>query len=121
MAQILLSPVVSRCTIIEDCKTLLHSTSNPAQTNSGVANIVQGAYQLFVSPYLTAKDEKAYYFLGDPNAVPGIEFTTLNGVDTPKSRSFPSTETLGITIQMYMDFGFNLLGTQGFVKNANNA
>ena len=113
--------ILAPTTIIEDCKTLLHSTSNPAQTNSGVANIVQGAYQLFVSPYLTAKDEKAYYFLGDPNAVPGIEFTTLNGVDTPKSRSFPSIETLGITIQMYMDFGFNLLGTQGFVKNANNA
>ena len=113
--------VVVPTSISGEVAQLLTSTSDPTSTNSGVANIWNGRLTMIQSPYLTNTDEKAYYFVADPSEIPGIEYTTLNGNDTPISRTVPDTEDLGLAIQSYMDFGFNLLGVQGFVKNENNA
>lgn len=113
--------IVVPTSISGEIAQLLTSTSDPTSTNSGVANIWNGRLTMIQSPYLTNTDEKAYYFVADPSEIPGIEYTTLNGNDTPISRTVPDTEDLGLAIQSYMDFGFNLLGVQGFVKNENNA
>lgn len=113
--------IVVPTSISGEVAQLLTSTSDPTSTNSGVANTWNGRLTMIQSPYLTNTDEKAYYFVADPSEIPGIEYTTLNGNDTPISRTMPDTEDLGLAIQSYMDFGFNLLGVQGFVKNENNA
>ena len=113
--------VVVPTSISGEVAQLLTSTADPTATNSGVANVWNGRLTMIQSPYLTQKDEKAYYFVADPTEIPGIEYTTLNGNDSPISRTVPDAEDLAISIQSYMDFGFNLLGVQGFVKNANNA
>ena len=97
--------------------TILHSTSNPAATNSGVANVFQNAFTLVTSPYLDDHSTTEFYFLADPRDLATIEFTTLNGNRTPISRVEPDTEDLAIRYQSYMDFGFNLLSVQGMVKN----
>lgn len=95
---------------------LLQSGSNPAQNNPGVINPVRGSMTLFTSPYLTGN---AYYLLAAPNQMDGIEFTTLNGVDTIQSRTVIPAAHLGMDIQYWCDFGFNVLSEKFAVKNPN--
>lgn len=97
---------------------LLKSTSDPTAPNSGAANIYHNGFTLVTSPYLDLESETAYYMEADPNQMDIIEFTTLNGVDTPTSRVIIPQNHLGVEYQSYMDFGFNLLSYQGLVKNA---
>jgi hypothetical protein len=51
----------------------------------------------------------------------GIEYTTLNHVDRPYSRTVIPQSHLGIDYQFWMDFGFNLIDYRAFVKNAGEA
>ncbi len=98
----------------QEHKQLLHSTADPAANNSGVANTAQNQYQLFKSPYLTGA---AYYAIAAPSQMDGIEFTTLNNNDTPQSRTVYPSSHLGLDIQYWMDWGFNILSYKAFVKN----
>lgn len=93
---------------------ILHSASDPAQNNAGVNNPMQNKMVLFTSPWL---EGDAYYAIAKPSEMEGIEFTTLNGVDRPYSRTVQSEKHLGIDYQYWMDFGFNLIDYRAFVKN----
>lgn len=102
-----------------DDNTILHeqlltSTADPAGANSGVANVARGKMALFTTPYLTGT---AYYAIARPSEMEGIRLSTLNGVDTPYSRVVEPQGHLGIDIQMWSDFGFNLIDYRAFVKN----
>ena len=97
-----------------DHELLLASTSDPSQTNAGVPNIMRGKMTLITSPYLTGK---AYYAIARPSEMEGIEYTTLNNVDRPYSRTVIPQSHLGIDYQFWMDFGFNLIDYRAFVKN----
>lgn len=101
-----------------DHAQLLKSASDPSQTNPGVPNIMQGMMTLITSPYLTGK---AYYAIARPSEMEGIEYTTLNNVDRPYSRTVIPQNHLGIDYQFWMDFGFNLIDYRAFVKNAGEA
>ena len=101
-----------------DHELLLASTSDPSQTNAGVPNIMRGKMTLITSPYLTGK---AYYAIARPSEMEGIEYTTLNNVDRPYSRTVIPQSHLGIDYQFWMDFGFNLIDYRAFVKNAGEA
>lgn len=101
---------------VQTHKVLLESGSNPAQNNAGVKNPVQGAMTLFTSPYLSGT---AYYAIARPIDMEGIEYTTLNNVDAPQSRIVTPSEFLGMKIQLWMDFGFNVISEKAFVKNPN--
>lgn len=94
---------------------LLVSAADPASSNSGVANIMRGKMSLITSPYLSGK---AYYFVANPAELEGVEYTTLNNVDRPYSRTVIPQNHLGIDYQFWMDFGFNLIDYRAFVKNA---
>ena len=94
---------------------LLVSAADPAGANSGVANIMRGKMDIITSPYLTGKP---YYFVANPLELEGIEYTTLNNVDRPYSRTVIPQSHLGIDYQFWMDFGFNLIDYRAFVKNA---
>lgn len=109
--------IVAPTAIEADIATMLNSTSDPTAPNSGAANIYNHAFALVTSPYLDAINEKAYYMMADPNVLACIEYTTLNGVDRPTARTIVATEFIGFEFQTYMDWGFNLLSTQGMVKN----
>lgn len=93
---------------------LLNSTSDPAATHNGVANPMQNRMVLFTSPYLSGN---AFYAIGRPQEMEGIELTTLNGVDRPMTRTVIPQTHLGIEYQMWTDFGFNLIDYRPFVKN----
>lgn len=93
---------------------LLHSTSDPAATHNGVANPMQNRMTLFTSPYLSGN---AFYAIGRPQEMEGIELTTLNGVDRPMTRTVIPSTHLGIEYQMWTDFGFNLIDYRPFVLN----
>ena len=95
-------------------EVLLASASDPAQTNSGVPNIMRGKMTLITTPYLSGKP---YYAVARPSEYEGIEYTTLNGVDRPYSRTVIPQSHLGIDYQYWMDFGFNLIDFRAFVKN----
>lgn len=97
---------------------LLKSASDPSQTNPAVPNIMQGMMTLITSPHLTGK---AYYAIARPSEMEGIEYTTLNNVDRPYSRTVIPQSHLGIDYQFWMDFGFNLIDYRAFVKNAGEA
>jgi hypothetical protein len=71
--------------------------------------------QLVTSPYLTGT---AYYAVANPVELEGIEYTTLNNVDRPYSRTVIPQNHLGIDYQFWMDFGFNVIDFRAFVKNA---
>lgn len=101
-----------------DHELLLASASDPSQNNSGVPNIMRGKMTLITSPYLTGK---AYYAIARPSEMEGIEYTTLNNVDRPYSRTVIPQSHLGIDYQFWMDFGFNLIDYRAFVKNAGEA
>lgn len=93
---------------------VLHSTTEAGQANPGVVNPMLNAMQLFTSPYL---EGDAYYAIARPSEMEGIEYTTLNGVDRPYSRTVISTKHLGVDYQYWMDFGFNVIDYRAFVKN----
>lgn len=95
--------------------TLLNSTAQPGQNNPGVVNVMQNVMQLFVSPYIEGKE---YYAIADPSEMEGIEYTTLNGIDSPQGRKVLATNHLGIKYQFWQDFGFTVLNHRAFVKNA---
>jgi len=101
-----------------DHAQLLAAASDPSQTNPGVPNIMKGMMTLVTSPYLTGK---AYYAIARPSEMEGIEYTTLNNVDRPYSRTVIPQSRLGIDYQFWMDFGFNLIDYRAFVKNAGEA
>lgn len=101
-----------------DHAQLLAAASDPSQTNPGVPNIMKGMMTLITSPYLTGK---AYYAIARPSEMEGIEYTTLNNVDRPSSRTVIPQSHLGIDYQFWMDFGFNLIDYRAFVKNAGEA
>ena len=101
-----------------DHAQLLAAASDPSQTNPGVPNIMKGMMTLVTSPYLTGK---AYYAIARPSEMEGIEYTTLNNVDRPYSRTVIPQSHLGIDYQFWMDFGFNLIDYRAFVKNAGEA
>ncbi len=96
-------------------EVLLHSASDPSQNNPGVVNIMRDKMTLITTPYLTGKP---YYAVASPAELEGIEFTTLNGVDRPYSRTVIPQNHLGIDYQFWCDFGFNLIDHRAFVKNA---
>ncbi len=93
---------------------VLHSTTEAGQANPGVVNPMLNAMQLFTSPYLEGDE---YYAIARPSEMEGIEYTTLNGVDRPYSRTVISTKHLGVDYQYWMDFGFNVIDYRAFVKN----
>ena len=97
-----------------DHAQLLAAASDPSQSNPGVPNIMKGMMTLITSPYLTGK---AYYAIARPSEMEGIEYTTLNNVDRPYSRTVIPQSHLGIDYQFWMDFGFNLIDYRAFVKN----
>ena len=101
-----------------DHAQLLAAASDPSQTNPGVPNIMKGMMTLITSPHLTGK---AYYAIARPSEMEGIEYTTLNNVDRPYSRTVIPQSHLGIDYQFWMDFGFNLIDYRAFVKNAGEA
>ena len=94
---------------------LLVSIADPAGANSGVANVMRDKMTLITSPYLTGA---AYYVIANPAELEGIEYTTLNNVDRPFSRTVIPQNHLGIDYQFWMDFGFNLIDYRAFAKNA---
>lgn len=95
--------------------TLLTSGARPDQDNAGVNNPAKGMFTLYTSPYL---EGTAYYAIAAPNQMNGIEFTTLGNLDKPQSRTIVPSNYLGLEVQMWMDFGFNVLSHKAFVKNA---
>lgn len=94
---------------------LLVSVADPDAAHSGVANIMRGKMNLITSPYLSGT---AYYFVANPVELEGIEYTTLNNVDRPYSRTVIPQNHLGLDYQFWMDYGFNLIDYRAFVKNA---
>lgn len=95
-------------------KELLTSTANPEAAHSGVNNPVHGIMQLVETPRI---EDATYYAIADPRILPGIEFTTLNGISAPSSRTITPDTTLGVEYQLWMDFGFNVINPQAFVQN----
>lgn len=98
-------------------EVLLVSASDPNQNNPGVPNIMRDKMILITSPYITASSNKGYYAVANPAEFEGIEFTTLNGVDRPYSRTVIPQNHLGINYQFWMDWNFNLIDDRAFVYN----
>lgn len=94
-------------------RTLLNSSALPGQANAGVANVVKGDFDLWVTPYLSGND---YYAVASPAVLPGIEFTTLRGSKGVNSRTIIPQAYLGVEYQMWEDFNFNIIDFRAFVK-----
>ena len=92
----------------------LHSVSDPTQSNANVTNPLYNSMQVVSTPYI---EDETYYLIASPSTMEGIEYTTLNGIDRPQSRTVQSLETLEVKVQFWNDFGFNLIDYRPFVKN----
>lgn len=96
----------------------LVSTSDPAASNSGVANIYKNALNLIVEAELDDYSETAYYVAANPADIDTIEVTYLNGNQQPILESQVGFDFLGIKWRIVDDFGVTALDYRGLAKNA---
>jgi len=84
------------------------TTANKAKPST---NPHVGKFEVVSSVYLsnasfTGASSKAWYLLADPNRLPAIEVSFLNGVDRPTlEKTDADFNTLGIQFRGYIDFG----------------
>lgn len=95
-------------------KSLMQSTEvrdTTASTKYGTLNPFAGNFAVAVSPYLnnsayTGFSATAWYLLADPNDLPVIETTFLNGQESPTIESAAADfDELGVQMRGYHDFG----------------
>jgi phage major head subunit gpT-like protein len=103
--------------------TALGSTS--ASKREPAVNVWAGAFEPVVSEWLSAStltgySSTAWYLLADPNDVPAIEVSYLNGNENPVVEFFgldSEANTLGVTWRAYFDFGVDLAEYRAGVKS----
>lgn len=97
---------------------LLHSLSDPSQTNAAVVNPFSNSLQIICDAELDALSEKAWYLAAAPGVgVDTIEVSYLNGNKAPMIESRPSWERLGMEFRIYMDYGVTVLDHKGLYLN----
>ena len=97
---------------------LLHSLSDPSQTNAAVVNPFSNSLQIICDAELDAISEKAWYLAAAPGVgVDTIEVSYLNGNKAPMIESRPSWERLGMEFRIYMDYGVTVLDHKGLYLN----
>lgn len=100
-----------------DAEKLLISISDPASSNSGVANVFRNSLTLVVDAELDDYSTKEYYLAASPADIDTIEVTYLNGDDMPKLESQVGFDFLGIKWRIYIDYGVTVLDYRGLFKN----
>jgi hypothetical protein len=103
--------------------TALGSTSTAKKEPN--VNVWAGAFTPLVSEWLSAStltgnSSTAWYLLADPNDVPAIEVSYLNGNENPTVEFFgldSEANTLGVTWRAYYDFGVDLAEFRAGVKS----
>ena len=97
---------------------LLHSLSDPSQTNAAVVNPFSNSLQIICDAELDAISETAWYLAAAPGVgVDTIEVSYLNGNKAPMIESRPSWERLGMEFRIYMDYGVTVLDHKGLYLN----
>jgi hypothetical protein len=100
--------------------------STSAAKKEPAVNIWAGAFTPEVSEWLgktisgTAGSTTAWYLLADPQDVPVLELSYLNGRQEPVAEYFgldQNVETLGVSWRIYYDFGADLAEYRGGVKS----
>lgn len=99
-------------------RQLMHSTADPAATNSGVVNPLHNSLTIISDAELDAISPDAWYLAASPQLADTIEVTYLNGVQTPQIESQVAFDMLGIRYRVYMDYGVTALDFKGLYKNA---
>lgn len=97
---------------------LLHSLSDPSQTNSAVVNPFSNSLQIVCDAELDAISETAWYLAATPGlGVDTIEVSYLNGNKSPMIESQASWERLGMDFRIYIDYGVTVLDYKGLFQN----
>ena len=100
---------------------LLSSTSNPAASNSGVANIWQNGLTPIAEPELSAAatggSDTAWYTFTDARDSEHFEYAFLAGMQAPVFEMEPSFERLGIAMRVYQPFATKGIEFRGGYKN----
>lgn len=98
---------------------LIHSMSDPSQTNAAVVNPFASSLTIIVDAELDAISETTWYLAAEPGlGVDTIEVSYLNGKNTPIIESRVAWETLGMEYRIYMDYGVQALDHKGLYKSA---
>ena len=98
---------------------LIHSMSDPSQTNAAVVNPFASSLTVVVDAELDAISETTWYLAAEPGlGVDTIEVSYLNGKNVPTIESRVAWDTLGMEYRIYMDYGVQALDHKGLYKSA---
>lgn len=106
-------------TILEDlANQMVSSTTDPANSNSGVINPIRGFAEVVSDPRLDANSATAWYLLADPSMVPTVEVAFLDGNQTPYLESQTGFTIDGIQWKVRLDYATGAIDFRGAYKNA---
>ena len=113
----IIGPAALRGTILQ----LLTSTANPAvggdaTGSSGVNNIWQGALEPVIDATLDANSAAAWYLSADPGLIDTVEYTFLNGFESPRIEREFDFETKGSKMTMHWVFGAEVIDHRGLYR-----
>ena len=98
---------------------LIHSLSDPSQSNAAVVNPFASSLTVIVDAELDAISESTWYLAAEPGlGVDTIEVSYLNGRNVPIIESRVAWDTLGMEYRIYMDYGVQALDHKGLYKSA---
>lgn len=96
---------------------LLTSIADPAASNSGVKNPLNGKLIPVCDAELDRYSSTAWYLAAQAGLVDTIEVTYLNGQESPVIESQIAFDILGMKYRIFIDYGVTLLDFRGLYKN----
>lgn len=93
------------------------SLSDPSQNNPGVANVLRGSLEIIVDAELDAVNDKGFYIAAAPTATDGIGVDFLNGQNQIGVRRGETMGQLGMTWDIWIDYGVYVGDWRGMVYN----
>ena len=114
MPTILLCPITIRQTALE----LARSSANPSASQSGVANVFQGAFEVVSDPRLDAASTARWYALASPGIYDVIEVAFVEGRREPQLEEQDGWTVDGVTYKVRHEFGVAVLDFRFMLTNA---
>jgi hypothetical protein len=96
---------------------VIRSSSDPAQTNAGVANPAANMAEVLAEARLDANSTTAWYMVADAGMYDTIEVSYLNGVQAPTMEQQLGWDVDGVEMKIRIDAGVKALDFRTMLKS----